>query len=143
MHCKFCVIDDATVIHGSYNWTKNASINDENLAIDKDYEVARKFNKDFHHLLKDSENYLNELDDESIKELIPILNEKEVNEFDPETEPIDLNSDTSLVKKDQKIVKVEEKCKDIKSLKSWNFTYTPAFIKEIKCRLYATCFPTV
>jgi hypothetical protein len=136
MHCKFCIIDEATVLHGSYNWTKNASINDENLAIDKDYEVARKFNKNFHNLLKDSENYLNELDDESIKELIPMLNEKEVNGFDPETELLDLNIDAPLVKTDQKIVKIEEKCTNIASLKSWEFTNKPAVIKEISCHLY-------
>lgn len=136
MHCKFCIIDDATVLHGSYNWTKNASINDENLAIDKDYEVARKFNKDFHHLLKDSENYFSELDEESIKELIPVLSEKEVNGFDPETESVDLNIDISLVKTEHKIVKVEEKCTNIESLQSLEFKEKPALIKEIKCHLF-------
>jgi hypothetical protein len=33
MHHKFCVIDDATVITGSYNWTRRARENDENITI--------------------------------------------------------------------------------------------------------------
>lgn len=33
MHHKFCVIDRATVIIGSYNWTRRAQANDENITI--------------------------------------------------------------------------------------------------------------
>jgi hypothetical protein len=33
MHHKFCVIDRATVILGSYNWTKQAQSNDENITV--------------------------------------------------------------------------------------------------------------
>ena len=47
MHHKFCIIDLSYVMHGSYNWSKNAQNNDETLttAIDKDFvlEFADKF----------------------------------------------------------------------------------------------------
>ncbi len=33
MHHKFCIIDRATVIIGSYNWTKRAQDNDENITV--------------------------------------------------------------------------------------------------------------
>jgi hypothetical protein len=33
MHHKFCVIDRTTVILGSYNWTKQAQANDENITV--------------------------------------------------------------------------------------------------------------
>ncbi len=33
MHNKFCVIDQETVITGSYNWTRKAQSNDENITI--------------------------------------------------------------------------------------------------------------
>jgi hypothetical protein len=33
MHHKFCVIDSATVITGSYNWSRNARSNDENITV--------------------------------------------------------------------------------------------------------------
>lgn len=36
MHNKFCVIDQQTVITGSYNWTVRAQRNDENITIIKD-----------------------------------------------------------------------------------------------------------
>lgn len=36
MHNKFCIIDQQTVITGSYNWTVRAQRNDENISIVKD-----------------------------------------------------------------------------------------------------------
>ncbi|MDE2420849.1 MAG: DUF1669 domain-containing protein [Gammaproteobacteria bacterium] len=38
MHHKFCVIDNKTVITGSYNWSKKARSNDENITILYDSE---------------------------------------------------------------------------------------------------------
>jgi hypothetical protein len=43
MHNKFCVIDYKTVITGSYNWTKNATSNEENIVIINDSKVARQY----------------------------------------------------------------------------------------------------
>lgn len=36
MHHKFCIIDDETVITGSYNWSKKAQSNDENITVISD-----------------------------------------------------------------------------------------------------------
>lgn len=44
MHHKFCVIDGRTVITGSYNWSKKARSNDENITIiSDDSSFAGKF----------------------------------------------------------------------------------------------------
>ncbi|WP_431130122.1 phospholipase D-like domain-containing protein [Flagellimonas flava] len=51
MHNKFCVIDRKTVINGSYNWTINASSNDENIQITHDQpSFAKQFIKQFSNL---------------------------------------------------------------------------------------------
>jgi len=47
MHNKFCIIDFQTIITGSYNWTKQASRNDENITVIHDFEQAEKFNDKF------------------------------------------------------------------------------------------------
>lgn len=48
MHNKFCVIDNKTVITGSYNWTKNAEErNDENVIILHDSETAKIYQEQF------------------------------------------------------------------------------------------------
>ena len=44
MHHKFCVIDSKTVITGSYNWSKKARSNDENITVMTDsQELASKY----------------------------------------------------------------------------------------------------
>ena len=44
MHHKFCVIDSKTVITGSYNWSKKARSNDENITVMTDsQEFASKY----------------------------------------------------------------------------------------------------
>lgn len=48
MHNKFCVIDSATVITGSYNWSRQAKQNSENITIISDHlELARQFIQEF------------------------------------------------------------------------------------------------
>lgn len=49
MHDKFCIVDNATSITGSYNWTNNAEFkNDENIIIQKnDVVFASKFTRQF------------------------------------------------------------------------------------------------
>lgn len=48
MHNKFCIIDNTTIITGSYNWTYKARINDENIIIIKnDDHIVEKFNDKF------------------------------------------------------------------------------------------------
>lgn len=43
MHNKFCVIDYKKVITGSFNWTRNASTNEENIVIINDERVAFQY----------------------------------------------------------------------------------------------------
>lgn len=47
MHNKFCVIDNRIVLTGSYNWSKNANTNDENLALISDKDIATSYNMEF------------------------------------------------------------------------------------------------
>lgn len=55
MHNKFAVIDDRTVITGSFNWTKSAEQrNRENLIIIKNPEVASVYETEFQKLWKSS-----------------------------------------------------------------------------------------
>lgn len=53
MHNKFCVIDYETVITGSYNWTRQAAINEENIVILKDKKIADQFLGKFYSLRKE------------------------------------------------------------------------------------------
>lgn len=52
MHNKFCIIDNKTVLNGSYNWTLNANSNDENIQISyNNLSLASKFNEEFKKLV--------------------------------------------------------------------------------------------
>lgn len=50
LHDKFCIIDFEFVMHGSYNWSKNAEGNDETLATALDRDFVRKFADEFMRL---------------------------------------------------------------------------------------------
>lgn len=53
MHDKFCIIDNHTVITGSYNWSDNAEFkNEENITIETDNEQANRFSVKFRDLRK-------------------------------------------------------------------------------------------
>lgn len=47
MHTKFCIIDLNTVLHGSYNWTKKAQYNKEEITVDKSRELAEIYANGF------------------------------------------------------------------------------------------------
>lgn len=47
MHNKFCIIDNKFVITGSYNWTKSANFNDENITILNDPTNAALYSHEF------------------------------------------------------------------------------------------------
>jgi tetratricopeptide (TPR) repeat protein len=52
MHNKFCVIDGATVITGSYNWSRNAQRNNENITVTSGHpELAQQFIEEFESLV--------------------------------------------------------------------------------------------
>ena len=51
MHNKYCIIDNSTLINGSYNWTYFAeNKNFENIMIFKDHEIISDFDSDFNRL---------------------------------------------------------------------------------------------
>jgi phosphatidylserine/phosphatidylglycerophosphate/cardiolipin synthase-like enzyme len=50
MHDKFCIIDLEYVMHGSYNWSKNAQNNKETLATALDRDFVCKFADEFNKL---------------------------------------------------------------------------------------------
>lgn len=53
MHNKFCVIDNKNIITGSYNWSKKAQKNSENITIVSDAdELASQFIKEFNKLVE-------------------------------------------------------------------------------------------
>ena len=53
MHNKFCVIDNETIINGSYNWTKKAKHNHESITIIKESpDLALQFLNEFRKLKK-------------------------------------------------------------------------------------------
>ena len=48
MHHKFCIIDDCTIITGSYNWSRKAQFNDENIVVTSEAcELGSQFKKEF------------------------------------------------------------------------------------------------
>ncbi len=53
MHNKFCVIDNHIVITGSYNWTNNAEMrNDENITVERDPSQAMSYSLEYKRLTK-------------------------------------------------------------------------------------------
>ncbi|MEW9181537.1 phospholipase D-like domain-containing protein [Bacillus mycoides] len=51
-HEKFCIIDLKTVINGSYNWTRKAQYNRENINTINSYEIAAQYAQRFINLKK-------------------------------------------------------------------------------------------
>lgn len=47
MHNKFCVIDNQILITGSYNWTNQANLNNENIVVVDDVEAAAVYMREF------------------------------------------------------------------------------------------------
>jgi hypothetical protein len=74
MHNKYCIIDDKTIITGSYNWTNRAKSNNENIVVIKnDLQSVAKFKNEFYRLtnqekLISTETFsLNDYNEKSIK----------------------------------------------------------------------------
>ena len=53
LHDKFCIIDFDYVMHGSYNWSKNAQNNEETLSTALDRDFVKKFLDQFTTLYKE------------------------------------------------------------------------------------------
>lgn len=54
MHDKFCIIDLEYVMHGSYNWSKNATNNKETWATALDRDFVKKFADEFIELVNEN-----------------------------------------------------------------------------------------
>lgn len=53
MHHKFCIIDKKILLNGSFNWSRQAVVgNNENLVIHKDGPIVDRFDKHFDQLWK-------------------------------------------------------------------------------------------
>lgn len=53
MHHKFAVIDGRTLLNGSFNWTRSATLsNHENLTVSYQPDMIRKFSEEFNRLWK-------------------------------------------------------------------------------------------
>ncbi len=53
MHHKFCIIDNNTILNGSFNWSPNATSSFENIIVIKDFpDEVTKFIDEFDKLLK-------------------------------------------------------------------------------------------
>ncbi|MDV7475320.1 phospholipase D-like domain-containing protein [Acinetobacter baumannii] len=51
MHNKFCIIDNNTIITGSYNWSKQAALHHENILIMKNnYDLIASYLNEFYNL---------------------------------------------------------------------------------------------
>lgn len=51
MHHKFCIVDNKTLLTGSYNWTRSAAhYNQENLLITQEQEMVQAYLKEFDKL---------------------------------------------------------------------------------------------
>lgn len=82
MHNKFAILDILTVITGSYNWTRAAQNNLENIVVIKNNDLAAKYETEFEKVLEQSNEigrgtnknttnkYLEQLSEESIWEIL-------------------------------------------------------------------------
>lgn len=61
MHEKFCIIDEEKVLNGSYNWSRNANKNFENLMITEKRLVVEKFVCEFKTIKSLGAAYIKEL----------------------------------------------------------------------------------
>ena len=60
MHHKFMIVDKKTVLTGSYNWTRNAALyNQENTISITDSEVTKRFQSEFDRLWEESADLMN------------------------------------------------------------------------------------
>jgi phosphatidylserine/phosphatidylglycerophosphate/cardiolipin synthase-like enzyme len=60
MHLKVCIIDNSTLLTGTYNYTDSATkYNDENLLVIKDSNIINQYLDEFNLMWNDNTNYSN------------------------------------------------------------------------------------
>jgi hypothetical protein len=70
MHHKFCIIDNETLIFGSYNWTNKAKSNLENISISKeDYKLIIDFYEQFEQIKNYKPKSKNKINQKSLEEI--------------------------------------------------------------------------
>lgn len=53
MHHKFCILDGHTLLNGSFNWTRNGVLgNNENVVITRDPALCQKFLAEYNRMWK-------------------------------------------------------------------------------------------
>lgn len=58
MHHKFAIIDNKTVLTGSYNWTRSAALyNHENIVLSTEKQAVKKFRDEFEKLWDQMADY--------------------------------------------------------------------------------------
>lgn len=58
MHHKFMIVDNATLVNGSYNWTKSAALsNQENIIVSNEKALVTTFYQQFEKMWKAMESY--------------------------------------------------------------------------------------
>ena len=58
MHHKFAIMDNKSVLTGSYNWTRSAALyNHENLIITNEKNIVSDFNREFDRLWEEMVNF--------------------------------------------------------------------------------------
>lgn len=60
IHHKFCVIDNNTIITGSYNWSKSSKRNEENIILSRNKKIIHKYEKEFLLLCSQSDLYISD-----------------------------------------------------------------------------------
>lgn len=56
MHNKFCIIDDEITINGSFNWTKAAKKNHENIQVNHSVSISNQFLIEFKKIISQAQN---------------------------------------------------------------------------------------
>lgn len=78
IHHKFCIIDDRTVINGSYNWTRFSENNYENVMIFRNNDaICDAFDEEFENMLRKAEHK----DVKAMPESVPLRPEYDRNAF--------------------------------------------------------------
>ena len=65
LHNKYCVIDETTLITGSYNWTKNARNNFENIIILEEKNIIEKYSENFSYIKEHISTQINKLNNKN------------------------------------------------------------------------------
>ncbi len=79
MHNKFCIIDNSTLVTGSYNWTNNATNNSENIVIIKgEQKLIEEYNNEFRSIYNSIKSHIKPILIRQSFDNIEIVDESEI-----------------------------------------------------------------